>query len=76
MEQLRVWSLPVDENGMVTFPEDLLAATGWRAGDKLSWIDNKDGSWTLTKMPRSWTEQEEEAWQELELRQQLRDQGC
>jgi len=22
---------------------------GWKAGDELSWIDNKDGTWTLTR---------------------------
>lgn len=70
------WSLPVDENGVVTFPQELLDKAGWQPGDTLRWIDNRDGSWTLVKMPKNWTEQEEEAWQELELKQQLRDQGC
>jgi bifunctional DNA-binding transcriptional regulator/antitoxin component of YhaV-PrlF toxin-antitoxin module len=76
MAENKVWQLPVDENGMVTFPEEMLQNLSWRPGDALRWIDNGDGSWTLIKMPPSWTEQEEEVWQELELRQQLRDQGC
>ena len=28
---------------------ELCDRLGWRAGDTLEWIDNKDGSWTLTK---------------------------
>jgi bifunctional DNA-binding transcriptional regulator/antitoxin component of YhaV-PrlF toxin-antitoxin module len=43
------WTLEVDEEGTVTFPEDLLAVTGWKAGDTLRWVDNKDGSWNLIK---------------------------
>jgi hypothetical protein len=29
------------------FDDDMLARLGWKAGDELAWIDNKDGSWTL-----------------------------
>jgi len=28
---------------------ELCEQLGWKAGDALEWIDNKDGSWTLTK---------------------------
>jgi hypothetical protein len=28
---------------------ELCERLGWRVGDTLEWIDNKDGSWTLTK---------------------------
>ena len=24
---------------------------GWQVGDHLEWLDNKDGSWTLKKIP-------------------------
>lgn len=24
---------------------------GWRAGDQLEWLDNKDGTWTIKKTP-------------------------
>jgi hypothetical protein len=27
----------------------MLEASGFKLGDELDWIDNKDGSWTLTK---------------------------
>ena len=39
----------VDENGILTFPDDILEATGWKEGDVLEWIDNNDGSFTLVK---------------------------
>ena len=29
------------------FSDEMLARLGWHAGDELTWIDNKDGSWTL-----------------------------
>jgi len=28
---------------------ELCAGLGWQVGDILEWIDNKDGSWLLTK---------------------------
>jgi len=34
---------------VLPLPPDLLAQTGWTAGDVLNWHDNRDGSWTLTK---------------------------
>lgn len=72
---MTTWVLPVDEDGMITLPEDLLEATGWQPGDRLEWIDLKDGSFQLVKkvMPKSWTPEEEEAWQELERKQKGHD---
>lgn len=31
------------------FDDAMLARLGWQIGDELQWIDNKDGSWTLTQ---------------------------
>ena len=31
------------------FPDELIEQLGWALGDELTWTDNKDGSWTLTK---------------------------
>ena len=28
---------------------NLCESLGWQVGDKLEWINNDDGSWTLTK---------------------------
>lgn len=39
-----------DEEGtFITFPDEELKWLGWKEGDKIEWIDNQDGSWTLRK---------------------------
>ena len=42
-------TLTVDDDGVLTFSNELLKATGWKKGDVLEWIDNKDGSFSLVK---------------------------
>ena len=42
-------TLTVDENGVLTFPDEMIKKLGWREGDILQWIDNGDGSWSLKK---------------------------
>lgn len=42
-------TLNVDDDGILTFPPELLKETGWEVGDSLQWIDNEDGSFTLRK---------------------------
>lgn len=48
------WTIPVetDENGdaVITFPEDFLKCTGWKAGDTLDWIARGDGTWEMRKI--------------------------
>ena len=43
------WTVTVDENGVLTFPPDLMEQVGWKIGDTLLWTDNSDGTWNLTK---------------------------
>jgi len=43
-------TLTISDDGILTFPEELLEKTQWKEGDMLNWIDNHDGSWTLTKI--------------------------
>ena len=42
-------TLTVDDDGVITFPDELIEKLGWKEGDVLQWIDNKDGSFTLKK---------------------------
>tara|TARA_Y100000004_G_C8871646_1_gene393565 strand:- start:553 stop:780 length:228 start_codon:yes stop_codon:yes gene_type:complete len=42
-------TLKVDNDGVLTFTPELLEETGWKEGDVLEWIDNKDGSFSLVK---------------------------
>jgi bifunctional DNA-binding transcriptional regulator/antitoxin component of YhaV-PrlF toxin-antitoxin module len=42
-------TLTVDDDGVLTFPDELIEKLGWKEGDVLQWIDNKDGSFSLVK---------------------------
>ena len=42
-------TLTVDDDGVITFPNEMMEKLGWREGDVLQWIDNKDGSISLVK---------------------------
>ena len=50
----KTYTLEVKENengdAIIDFPEDVMTQAGWHEGDNIQWIDNKDGSWTLTKI--------------------------
>jgi len=59
----KIYTLDVKENengdAIIEFPEDVMAQAGWNEGDNIQWTDNKDGSWTLTKIePVADTEKE------------------
>lgn len=41
--------VPVDDEGVLTFPDELMNALDWHEGDVLEWIDNNDGSFSLKK---------------------------
>lgn len=47
------WTREVDDDGILTIPEDILESTGWKEGDVLEWIDRKDGSFELRKLNES-----------------------
>lgn len=40
-----------DENNepFIVFPEEEMARLGWKEGDVVEWVDNKDGSWSIQK---------------------------
>ena len=42
-------TLTIDDDGVLTFPDEFLEELGWKEGDVLEWIDNKDGSFFLVK---------------------------
>jgi hypothetical protein len=56
----KTWTLDIKEdpeNGdaILEFPDDFMLEAGWKEGDTLDWIDNKDGTWTLKKIePTQW----------------------
>ena len=42
-------TLTVDDDGILTFPDELIEKLVWKEGDVLQWIDNNDGSFSLVK---------------------------
>lgn len=51
----KIWTVTLEEDPetgelILPFPEDMLEEAGWREGDVLEWIDNKDGTWSLVKL--------------------------
>ena len=42
-------TLTVDDDGVLTFPDEFIEKLGWKEGDVLQWIDNNDGSFSLVK---------------------------
>ena len=42
-------TLTIDDDGVITFPDEFIENLGWKEGDVLQWIDNKDGSFSLVK---------------------------
>ena len=55
----RTWTITLEEDpetGDLILPlcDDILEGTGWKTGDTIDWIDNKDGSWTMKKIETQW----------------------
>ena len=46
-------TLTVDDDGVLTFPPELLEVTGWKEGDMLEWVNREDGSFELRKTNES-----------------------
>lgn len=55
----KTWTISLEEDpetGDLILPlnDDILEQTGWKTGDSIDWIDNKDGSWTMKKIETQW----------------------
>ena len=48
--------LEVDEDGVITFPDELLAVLGWKEGDELDFILQADNTVLLTRAKNATTE--------------------
>ena len=54
------WTIKLEEDpetGDLIMPltDEILESAGWKEGDNLEWIDNKNGSWTLRKIDETST---------------------
>ena len=50
----KTWTITLEEDPetgdlILPFTNEMLEGVGWKEGDVLEWIDNKDGSWSLVK---------------------------
>ena len=43
------WSINMDREGTFDFPEDLLEKLNWKVGDEVEWVNQDNGTFTLTK---------------------------
>jgi hypothetical protein len=55
----KTWTINLEEDpetGDLILPlnDAILEQTGWKTGDTIDWIDNKDGSWTMKKIETQW----------------------
>jgi hypothetical protein len=49
------WTITIEEDPetgdlILPLPQDLLDTQGWKEGDTIEWIDNKNGTWSLQKV--------------------------
>jgi bifunctional DNA-binding transcriptional regulator/antitoxin component of YhaV-PrlF toxin-antitoxin module len=44
------WTLHVDEDGVLTLPDELWDALGWTEGDHIEFVEQDDGSILLAKL--------------------------
>ena len=49
----KTWTVPVDSDGNITFPEDLVKTMDWKDGTILMWDIQDDGSISLRAVPPS-----------------------
>jgi hypothetical protein len=59
MMENKSWVIELEtdpETGDLILPlnDAILEGTGWKPGDTIEWIDNKDGSWTMKKKEMQW----------------------
>jgi bifunctional DNA-binding transcriptional regulator/antitoxin component of YhaV-PrlF toxin-antitoxin module len=49
------WTIKLEEDPetgdlIMPFTDEILESAGWKEGDNLEWIDNKDGTWIIKKV--------------------------
>lgn len=55
----QTWNLHVDEDGVLTLPDEVWQALGWMEGDSLEFIENDDGSFLIVKVDETVTDSRE-----------------
>ena len=50
MTERRTWLCEIDDDGVLTFPDELLDLQGWKEGDDINFDILPDGTLILTKI--------------------------
>jgi bifunctional DNA-binding transcriptional regulator/antitoxin component of YhaV-PrlF toxin-antitoxin module len=50
MTERRTWPCEIDDDGVLTFPDELLDLQGWKEGDDINFDILPDGTLILTKV--------------------------
>lgn len=50
MSQRRTWICEIDDDGILTFPDELMDLQGWKEGDDINFDILPDGTLILTKV--------------------------
>jgi bifunctional DNA-binding transcriptional regulator/antitoxin component of YhaV-PrlF toxin-antitoxin module len=50
MTERRTWICEIDDDGILTFPDELLDLQGWKEGDDINFDILPDGTLILTKV--------------------------
>jgi hypothetical protein len=55
------WTVKIEEDPetgelILPFTDEMLESVGWKEGDVIQWIDNKNGSWTMRKKDETSTD--------------------
>jgi bifunctional DNA-binding transcriptional regulator/antitoxin component of YhaV-PrlF toxin-antitoxin module len=56
MTERKTWICEVDDDGVLTFPDELLDLQGWKEGDDINFDILPDGTLILTKITSNGTE--------------------
>jgi hypothetical protein len=51
-DKVKKWILPVEDDGIIIFPDDLLEAADLKEGDQFEWHDQGDGSFKMIKVTK------------------------
>ena len=57
--EANTWNLFVDEDGVLTLPDEVWQTLGWMEGDELEFIENGDGSFKIVKADETSADQGE-----------------
>ena len=50
LNETNTWTLPIDEDGVLTLPDELWTVLDWKEGDQIEFLDQDDGSFLLVKI--------------------------